>query len=1075
MKKLLLLMGGFLFAFSTFAQEEDVTYYIQNAGFDEDLTWQADGAKKEIVDQSTVLSNRSLAGVAADGSLYALVNPSTPNKRKVEPERTLEATNGFIGVINGWETDLPADKKCEWVYFGTVPYDLGETAVPVADDGDSYLSVPSKPDPYNFEENKGMLYLRAGWGGGRTYRQTVKLPCAVYRLEYWTININQNSTAEATDMTKITCRKDVFKDEAGTGLSSKEWIKHEFEFTPTTEFTMEFGFKSAGVGSGANPIVCLDGIKLYKIGEADVKQLYESDILDLMSECRELGSQASSEGFAGLGDQIADYEFTLEDALGGEAEELAAALNAGNEQIVKFREAIAAMGAFDALLAKMDNLIQTTDYAGKPAFEEAYQNILKYKEGGMEEGTDYASLIINAVAEVTAAIKAYYMTQTGSEENPADFTIFIQNPWFITTDAEPTLVDGEWVFPKRYDEEGNDLYTEGSASSPDLTSEGWYIAGAAGGDQRLNWQRGRSCWNAWNNNFSNTLAVAQDIEGLPNGYYTVTADLITQSGCMTNQHVFAKNIAGKQISNSITSEGWDFNEWETVAMTAEQKMLVVDGKLTIGAEGTGNNSDAAGWFCATNFHLYYLGEADAEAVKAAYDQKLVDAKELMNNVKFAVDKKTLNDAIEANTGATDPVAAMAALNEAMTEAQKSIDKYEEYIPSDGSIDGKIVPTVQNTLKKNGGDGYGAAEEIAQFAYDYVMNWIGSDIATYTLFDATVQLMANYVNTYVPAYNNANSVATAASASGKALLQELMNGQKSHLTAEMRDLETINAFVEELNRVIAVVKKQNIFDNPNATDYTAYIQNPNLEAEAGWDFDKGNGNNNTTSGQWFDGSGTRYMDSYNASGLVGFIAKQLINDLPNGTYTVGCYTRTPAEGSYIFNDPNNTGNATFTEIPLNYYLTISSTGEDSLAIASDTHGPLWEEAENAVNSGNYTELQYNIYNANSGNGRGWQYQEMTGLVVTNHQLLIGTCAGNTEFATEKTFTGNWYSVGGWTLTQTAKGDNTGWDGPLATGIKSTTKIVVTDGIYTLSGVKLQKLQRGLNIVIVNGQPRKVMVK
>ena len=81
MKKILLLVGGVFFALSSFAQEEDVTYLIKNAGFEEDLTWQADGAKKAIVDQSTVLSNRSLAGVAADGSLYALVNPSTPNHR----------------------------------------------------------------------------------------------------------------------------------------------------------------------------------------------------------------------------------------------------------------------------------------------------------------------------------------------------------------------------------------------------------------------------------------------------------------------------------------------------------------------------------------------------------------------------------------------------------------------------------------------------------------------------------------------------------------------------------------------------------------------------------------------------------------------------------------------------------------------------------------------------------------------------------------------------------------------------------------------------------------------------------
>ena len=349
MKKILLLLGGVFFALSSFAQEEDVTYLIKNAGFEEDLTWQADGAKKEIVDQSTVLSNRSLAGVAADGSLYALVNPSTPNHRA--DGRTLEATNGFIGVIDGWTTDLPTDKKCEWVYFGTVPYDLGETAIPVADDGSTYLSVPAKPDAFNTDDNKGMLYLRAGWGGGRSYRQVVKLPCAVYRLEYWTININPNSTATAEDLTKITCRKDVFRDEAGTGLSSHEWVKHEFEFTPTTEFTMEFGFKSANTGSGNNPIVCLDGIKLYQIGEADPAKLYESDILDLITECIEMNTQAVSAGYVGLSSQLSDYMMTLEDYIGGSVEELAAALNEANESIVVFRNAIAEMENVDAMLA----------------------------------------------------------------------------------------------------------------------------------------------------------------------------------------------------------------------------------------------------------------------------------------------------------------------------------------------------------------------------------------------------------------------------------------------------------------------------------------------------------------------------------------------------------------------------------------------------------------------------------------------------------------------------------------------------------------------------------------------------
>lgn len=112
MKKHLLFALGVLLALPISAQDEDVTNYIQNAGFDTDLTWLADGSKKEIIDKSNVLSNRSIAGIAADSSVYALVNPSTPKSR---PDgRTLEATNGFIGRVQGWTVETNQTfPKCE--------------------------------------------------------------------------------------------------------------------------------------------------------------------------------------------------------------------------------------------------------------------------------------------------------------------------------------------------------------------------------------------------------------------------------------------------------------------------------------------------------------------------------------------------------------------------------------------------------------------------------------------------------------------------------------------------------------------------------------------------------------------------------------------------------------------------------------------------------------------------------------------------------------------------------------------------------------------------------------------------
>ena len=233
MKKILLFALVAMIGMPVLAQEEiDVTEYIANAGFDEDLTWQVDGSKKEIVDQSNILSNRSIAGIAADNSVYALVNPSTPNKRS--DGRTLEATNGFIGQVKGWENvNNQTFPKCEWVYFGTIPYDLKSQAIPIADDGSTYLEVPARPAVASGEDNIGFAYLRAGWGGRAVYKQTVKLPCAQYRLEYWAININPNGT-NGKNLSKVTCRRDVWEDE--TGFSDQEWTLHTIEFNPTTDF-----------------------------------------------------------------------------------------------------------------------------------------------------------------------------------------------------------------------------------------------------------------------------------------------------------------------------------------------------------------------------------------------------------------------------------------------------------------------------------------------------------------------------------------------------------------------------------------------------------------------------------------------------------------------------------------------------------------------------------------------------------------------------------------------------------------------------------------------------------------------
>lgn len=1085
MRKLLLFAMGAMMSIASFAQEEDVTYLIKNAGFDQDLTFQADGTMKEAVTTNTSLSDRSWAYICADNTVYA--RPKSSSSQSRPDGRKMEAVNGFLGQVDGW-TLVPSSEfpKCEWTYFGTAPYALGATAVPIADDGTTYMVVPStKPEVDNGEDNIGFVYLRAGWGGAASYKQEVELPCARYRLEYWTININTSASASATDLSKITCRQEVFKDESGSSLNATEWTKHEFEFTPTARFTMEFGFKSASdAGSGSNPIVCIDGIKLFKIGEADPDEILQA----LMYECEDLSGQAAAAGYTGLSGQIGDYGFNLEEIDTKNLEAFAKAIEEADVQMTKFRAALAEMENVDAILAKMDNLLRTTDFAGKDDFQTAYAKILNYKEGSYSGEEDYVSWILGAVEEATAAIKAYYLSQKGSatEENPADFTYFVQHPWFIKEAFEPTNYEGEWIFPNA------ENYTDGS-SHDDFSSAGWEKTGSyTEGDQRLNFKFGYPCWNAWGSGFTGTIAVGQTIKDLPNGYYTVSAELVTQAGCMTNQHVYAETAAEKKISNPLTTEGWDEGLWETVAMTAEQKVLVVDGKLTIGAEGTGTGSGSAGWFCATHFQLHFLGEASEEvivaAIKTSFDNKIAAAKELAGKMHFALDRKALNDSIAKYEVAADKDAyliAIEAITVAIANAETSEAKYLDYLPEETpeDISGKTLLWVKALIDGKAVEGKTAYAEdekaIAQSAYDYVMGWIACDSATYVDMDKTVDLLKNYVNNYIPAYQKAAEVAAAAGETGKTALQNLMAQQKAALIAEMQTANKVNEFVKALNELIALVNKQNIVDDTTATDYTAFIINPNIEAEDGWNFERGNGDKNTTSGQWFDDSSTRYIDSYHSTtdsvageevhtGLEGFKAWQLVKDLPNGKYQVGAYTRTPAEGAYIFTVVTDTA---FVEIPLNYYFD-ETTQED--VIASDKFGPIWEEAKKAVESGTYTEEQSVIYNANNAQGRGWKHQTMD-VEVTNHELTIGAKAG-VAGENEKAFTGNWFSVGGWTLKLIELGNNEGWGGPIVEGIESVqSNTVVIEGIYTLTGAKVNKLQRGVNIVVRNGKAMKVLVK
>lgn len=1067
MKKFLLFALVAMIGMPVLAQDEvgdDVTKYVINAGFDEDLTFQKDGKMKDAVSTDREAggnNSRSWAYIAADSTVYARPKATTSQSR---PDgRKMEAVNGFKGRVQGWTMESNAPfPQCEWTYFGTVPYDLASQAVPIADDGTTYLEVPARPT--EFDGGEGFVYLRAGWTNSAIYKQVVNLPCAKYRLEYWTININPNTSAVAEDLTKIVCRNEEFKDEEGTGLNAQVWTKHEFEFTPTTEFTMQFGYQAANAGSGGQPIVALDGIKLYKIGEADAVELFQSDCYYLMDQFEALQGEMSD--YQGLYGEMEDVKNELYGMINEDVEELKAALEAIKAAIAKYQQVQKDVVTLDELIAKAETLVYSTDYPGKEALSDA---IDKYSAVLDEGGAD---AIAAAIEGMNQAIKEYYASQVATRDDPADYSFYIQNPWFVGAKGEPTLnADGTYTFPNEFDEENP--YTVGSAPF-DGTSEGWYM-GEGGGDQRLNWRQGRTCWNAWNNNF-NTVSIAQDITGLPNGLYKVAADLITQSGMATDQHTFAKSSLQSAVSNPLTDGLWDEGEMGTwTTLTTEQWVIVADGKLTIGALGTGAaDTGAAGWFCATNFKLFYFGEATEDEIAEATAARVAEVKGLVDGMHFAADKAKAEEILFNYDIAKD----LEMLNEAATLAETSEGKYNEIM-----AEGKTIPTVEAGLADGS---YGEAAAIARFALDYVKDYIASNEATYEAVDAKLDEAKNYINTYVPVFMEAAEfLAGAQSQAVKNALGTTMNDQKAILLSEMKDKATVDALVEELKTMLYNVKKQETYDaDPDGTDYTSFIQNPKAESTTGWDIDKGTGNGPTNGGEYFDSndSGHRYFDSYNAAdSVLNFYGEQVVLGVPNGTYTVGAAVRTSAPGAFIF--AGNCGEAKadtlWKEIPMQTYTYLDDeTGEEKTDKATNKWGAIWENACERFETMTDSDPDYfyiqGIVNANGGNGYGWQYLEITGVEVKDHKIVIGMC---TDIArTGKQFEGTWFSVTDWTLTLTKKGDNSGWDGPLATGINEiATETLAVDGIYTVNGVRTNKLQRGLNVVVRNGKAMKIMVK
>lgn len=1084
MKKLYSILGlCALFALPTFAQEEeDMTSYIKNPGFDEDVTWTTVGGMKEIVDKSESLSSRSTAWVAADGTCYCYTDNTSTNWKRTNDSW---AINGFIGQINGWTlvsnkaTTAPYKSASpEWVYFGSVPYGLGETAIPVADDGTTYLAAPAtKPETDNGDDNKAAVYLRAGWGGSAVYKQVVNLPCAQYRLEYWIYNANfagsQNNT-KVKNLCKVTCRDDEFVDE--DGFNAQDWTLHTIEFTPTSEFTIEFGFQSDG-GSNSNPFLFIDGIKLYKVGEADRESLLQSDIMHYVDLLISYADENLSDN-SGIVDEV-----------NGKAEEFSDATAEGDLEAMEvvFKEAKA---YYEALTTTVTENVQTlnaqvekaaglleseTQYPGaddlNAALEAAQETLSNGTIADIEAG----------IAAIEKAIDDYYMSQEATPENPADFTFYVDNPTFAAQGK-------------------------------------WYI-GEGGGDQTIKTDKTDNdgnpinCWNAWRNNleYGNTLSINQDLTGLRNGKYTLTADINTQDGCITNQHLFANGIADSAESPVMTITGWNPCVWQTLTTGV---VIVTDGNLTIGAIGVsdgdipsnhgGTDTDKRrGWFNLTNVKLNYLGEATAEEVAAVIASKFAAAEELADTMHFAADKATFKAAIESAKAEND----LESLNAAKATAEASETEYQ------GIIAG-TYKALNDSIANN--PNYTAtAIKVVKVPVDYMTNYLGSAEATYTEGAKITPVLRKYRDSVIPTILAAEKM-TVADPIAKEALANTLADVVAALAVYEPETTVLDGYVNKLNEAMSIATLSD-YAYGDGKDATVYLKNPEITgvsslsaAVNGWTSTLADSGNNyfTNKGQGYTGDGNDYyLDSWNGTAGLLKVKNSQIVDVPNGTYEVSALMRTTGEGFYLFataDDVTEKAEATVNTADYTGWMKPAlneETGEYSYAYNADQYGEVWFKAAEAVkaamglanadenaslydlaidkNNGettcpeNVDPTDWAIFAANNGIGRGWMKRTVT-IEVKNHTLEIGVATAD-AFDETAAFTGTWLSADHFVLTMVKAGDNTGWSP--ATGVQTIESANATaSSIFSITGARVNTLQKGINIVkMSNGEVKKVLVK
>lgn len=704
-----------------------------------------------------------------------------------------------------------------------------------------------------------------------------------------------------------------------------------------------------------------------------------------------------------------------------------AALNAIQ---AKKEEIIPVVNAYNGAMKVINyyaDYCNNTAYSGADEFISAITAAQESLTGKMTKESIAATL-----STLDSAKAAYVYTQTPDANGTIDVTRLIDNPWFCEESNEPVL-----------GEDGVATYAEGAAVCERGAWEP-YTTLTSNKDCTMYYTQGRTTWNNFHDSTVKgaVLDIHQQLSGLKPGYYTVSADMVSNTGA-TDNHVYATADNVTKVSAVFSTTGWDgiaagVGKWET--LTTDKVRVGEDGTLTIGATSTTNGAAYAGWYCVTNFRLTYYGtEADLAADVVA---KADEVRAAIDRLYMAGDKKHANDDL-ATTLASD-----ASDYDKVSHLTDLLKLVNDYYAQEVAFTG--FNEIQD-LAKNASDA--TVKSIYENGAKDIEAVLAGEDATVDVLPGLTDLFKAYTS-YVASVQAAQAWGTEAAANEVKVQVAAISGAT---------VETLAEYSAKLVDIMKSSISEFTASEAEPKEITGILVNPSFtgDSNAGW----------TISGacaNWYS-----ECEFYNTN----FDIYQVISGLPAGAYRVAVqgYYRDGGRDAAVnnYNTVDEEGNNAYTA---NAELYANDFASPLISIASynikgevpSTHADGNAYAWYQPNADDELE---NVISYPDGMNSAWYMMNELGMYADNSVNVMIAEGEDLKLGIRKSTT----ISTDWAIFDNFRLFYLGTEAPTAidSAINSAS---APSAIYSLSGVKTSSLQKGINIVkMSNGKVQKVIVK